>query len=93
MAKKANGTEKKEINLSEINAGDTVTMLPADVKFDASGRTTVTNDRVNEYIKETLVEAGSIVLTPGGDDPASIGDINVFCHFDINLRKGCSKKE
>ncbi len=92
MTKKTETSEKKDINLEELNAGDNITMFPADVKFDSAGRTLVTNDRVNEFIKETLVEAGSVLLTPGGEDPQKIGDINIFCHFDINLKKGCKEK-
>lgn len=92
MSKDTNTSEKKEINLSEINASDTATMFPADVKFDSSGRVLVTNDVVNEYIKETLVEAGSVLLSPGGSDPEKIADINIFCHFEINIRKGCKTK-
>jgi len=95
MAKNSNDTEKsekKEINLSEINADSNITMFPADVNFDSAGRVLITNDRVNEFVKETLVEAGSVLLSPGGADPEKIADINIFCHFEINIRKGCKVK-
>lgn len=92
MNKDTNASKKKEINLSEINASNTITMISSDVKFDASGRVLVTNDVVNEYIKETLVAAGSVLLSPGGSDPEKIADINIFCHFEINIRKGCKTK-
>ena len=49
MAKNGNDTEKsekKEINLSEINADSNVTMFPADVKFDSAGRVLITQTTV-----------------------------------------------
>lgn len=90
----------KEVNLSELKdiqslaASNTATMYPSDVKFDTEGRTLVTNSKVNEYIKETLVESGAIKLSPGGDQPEPNEiTVNIICDIHVNLRKGCSKND
>lgn len=95
MAKKQNASVSKDINISDINAAanDSITMVPTDVKFDASGRVLVTNDKVNEFIKESLVQEGAVTLTPGNNGSSEIADINVFCHFHINLKRGCSAND
>lgn len=98
MAKTENGGQ--EMNLSDLKdlatnaANNSATMYPADVKFDTEGRTLVTNAKVNEYIKETLVESGAISLTPGEGKPQPEEiTVNVFCDIHLNFRKGCSAND
>jgi hypothetical protein len=95
MAKKENASPKKDISLGDISglASNSVTMVPADVKFDAAGQVLVTNPTVNEFIKENLVQPGAITLTPGSGSEEKLVDINIFCDIHINLRRGCSAND
>ncbi|MCZ2356448.1 MAG: hypothetical protein LC115_07135 [Bacteroidia bacterium] len=86
----------QDINLSELNelaSSESVTIYPNDVRFDVNGKAIIVNDKASNFVRETLRETGSAIIMPGGDRPELKADVNVFCHFHINLKKGCSAKE
>lgn len=89
MAKKASSSQKAAV--SDLGAGtsDNVVMLPNDVRFDATGQVVVINPKINEFIKESLVNPGSITMQPGSDE--SIIGLNIFCPHNLNVK--CTKKE